>query len=511
MGATKNKKRIIDKIQLITVDLSGNITSSDANLFPKWKAGGLIFDAHPFFEIIRSLKEIVTPTENDFSFSCVHLIEENSEERICDVAITFELTETNIVIFDYSQAYKELNLISQQRNDSIIKTQELEFSNKLLIEKEKFKNNFIANINHELATPLTSIKGFIELLEKTELDYEQEELTRIIKNEASHLQTIFSDMLDLSRIEAGEFKLKKESFDFLKLIEDIKESYKVTIKDKLLDFKVEVDSKINTLVFADRTRIYQIITNLLNNSIKYTNEGGILLKVAKISGKNRKQEIEIRVKDTGIGISDTDKEDIFEPFSQLNDLIDGSGIGLHVTRSLVYLMDGAINLESEKDKGTEFIITLKLQNAKQEESSGLEKEYRLSEGKKYRILLVENRLNTQYLIMKQLLSKGCFFVDAVGNGEDALKNIENRNYDLVISDIKLPNMSGLALTKKIRNDYGDDAIKNLPIIGISGVQTPNILSTSISAGMDSFISKPFSEESLLKKVTRLLALKERNA
>jgi len=509
MKEAEYKKRFASKIQLLTTDLDGNIIYSDANLFPNWKSGVSIYELHPFFEILKSLQETATPSENEFSFPCIHLLEESlNEELICDVAFTIELSEIQIVIFNYSQAYKDLNQISQQRNDSIIKAQELEFSNKLLVEKEKFKNSFIANINHELSTPLTSIKGFVELLEKTELDYEQEELARIIKNEASHLQTIFSDMLDISRIEIGEFKLQKEVFNFVELIEGIKESYDITVKNELIDFNVKLDKKINPLVFADRTRIYQIITNLLNNAIKYTEEGEIALEITKISGKNRKQEIEIRVNDTGIGISREDKERIFEPFSQLNKLIDGSGLGLHVTRSLVYLMDGTINLKSEIDKGTEFVITLKLNNAKEEESIAHEKEYALPKNKKYRILLVENRLNTQYLIMKQLLRQGIFFVDAVGNAEDALRNIENRNYDLVVMDIKLPKISGLALTKKIRNDYGDSAIKDIPILGVSGIQTPNILNTAIAAGMDSFIPKPFTEETLLKKVIRLLALKE---
>jgi len=171
-------------------------------------------------------------------------------------------------------------------------------------------------------------------------------------------------------------------------------------------------------------------------------------------------------------------------------------------------MDGAIELKSDSKTGTEFTVVLKLQNAKEEGMEVLDKEYKLSKNKKYRILLVENRLNTQYLLMKQLLGHGSFFVDVVGNAEDAIRNVENQNYDLIILDIKLPQESGLTLAKKIRNNYGDPAIKDIPILGVSGLQTPNILNTALASGMDSFISKPFSEESLLKKVTRLLALKE---
>ncbi len=501
-------KKHYNKIQLITTDLLGGITYSDENLFENWKPGIKITDAHPFFEIILALKESVTVNENEFSFPCVHLETQDLKELICDVTITFEAEEISVVIFDYTVAYNKLNLISQERNDSIIKAQELEFSNKLLLEKERFKNNFIANINHELTTPLTSIKGFLSLLEKTDLDYEQEELTKIIKNEASHLQSIFRDMLDISRIESGEFSLVKETFDFVDLIKEIEDSHRVLTENKLLDFQITLDKKINPLVHADKTRLYQILNSLVGNSIKYTEEGSITLEINKISGKSKKQEIEIKITDTGIGISKKDSERIFEPFSQLNELTQGSGLGLHVTRNLVHLMGGSITLNSEVGKGTVFTVTLKLRNAKNDDSLTKEKEYHLPEGKKFRILIVENRLNTQYLIMKQLLSQGCFFVDAVSNAEDALRNIESRNYDLIITDIKLSKMSGLELTKMVRNNYADSVIKNVAILGLSGVQVPNILSKAIASGMDSFLAKPFTEESLLQKVSRLLVLRQ---
>ncbi len=504
-----NQKRFLNKIQLITVDSLGEIKTSDANLFPNWKEGANIFNAHPFFEILKSLEEVVTPLEKEFSFSCVHLSEERNKEFICDVNITFELSETHIIIFDYSRAYLELNKISQERNDSIIKSQELEFSNRLLVEKEKFKNNFIANINHELSAPLTSIKGFVDLLEKTDLDYEQQELAKIIKSEASHLQIIFSDMLDISRIESGEFKLNKEIFNLFDLIQSIEESYKIILKEDIVDFKVTIDKKINPIVFADKTRVYQIITNLLNNAIKYTDEGIIELSIFKVLGKNRKQEFEIIIKDTGIGIPKEDQEKIFNPFIQLDDIKSGTGLGLYVARNLVHLMGGTINVNSEEGQGALFNIHIALQNAPKGNEGAAEKEYVLPNDKKYRILIVENRQNTQYLIMKQLLRHKCFFVDVVSNAEDAIRNIENRNYNLAIIDIKLDDISGLSLTKKIRNDYGDAAIKDMPIVGISGISQSNILNVALSAGMDSFIAKPFTEEILLNKITRLLSLRKK--
>lgn len=501
-------KKKFNKSQLITLNKSGEILYSDANLFKDWKAGMSIFDAHPFFEIILTLDPSLIKEQKEFSFPCVHLESETTKEKICDITFSFETQEIHVLIFDYTTTYQQLNVISQEKNDSIIKSQELEFANKLLLEKEKFKNSFIANINHELITPLTSIKGFLELFEKTDLNYEQEELIKIIKSESSYLQSIFRDMLDVSRIESGEFSLKYETFDFISLINEIEEAHRVITESKLLNFEVEIDKKINPIVYADKTRLYQILSSLIGNAIKYTETGLIKLEINKISGKSKKQELEIKVTDTGIGISDSDKERVFEPFSQINDLTQGSGLGLHVTRNLVHLMLGSISLKSTPGKGSEFTIVLRLQSAKKEFTEVSEKEYALPEGKKYRILVIENRLNTQYLILKQLLSQGCFFVDAVSNGEDALISIENRNYDLIIADIKLPGISGLELTKKIRNNYADKAIKNIAILGLSGVQVPNILNKAIAAGMDYFLPKPFTKEELLKKIHRLLVLRE---
>lgn len=499
----ENQKKFYKKVQLITVNELGKIIYSDANLF-NWTKGNSIYEAHPFFSIIDGLKETGTSKDNEFTFPCVHLNETTEEERICDVTFTLSFGETNIVIFDYTQAYLELNKISQERNESTIKAQELEFTNRLLVEKENFKNDFIASINHELTTPLTSIKGFLGLLKKTKLDYEQEELVRIIKAESDHLQNIFGDMFDISRIESGGFKLEEEAFNLKELFETIVNSNRGPVEKQALDFFAELDSKLNTELVGDKTRLYQIISNLISNALKYTNEGFIKFYIKRLGGKNNKQQIAIIIEDSGIGINDKDKLAIFEPFSQLNPSMKGSGLGLNIVRNLVSLMDGTIDLSSKIGKGSKFTVTLGLRNASGEDIEEEKNTYKLPKNKKYRILVVENQLNTQYLILKILLAQGNFFVDAVSSGEAAIKAIENRNYSLIISDIKLKELSGFQLAQRIRNQYGDEAIKNIPILGISALRAPNMTNKAISAGMDSFLSKPFSEKQLLQKVSRLI-------
>ncbi len=511
--SNSNKERFNNKVQLITTNHNGIVSYTDLNLFNNVSQGDIIYDLHPFFEIIKSLLQTYTPTNNEFSFPCVHLtMGSSSKERICDVNITIELAEIHVIIFDYTETYQELNRISQERNESIIKNQELVFSNKLLLEKESFKNDFIANINHEVSTPITSIKGFLDLLRKTDLSYEQDELVQIILRESEHLERIFGDMLDLSKIETGSFKLLDEPFDLKDLIQSIVESYKHIAEENALEFKVDIDTKLNPKMIGDKTRIYQIVNNLLNNAFKYTEKGFVKFKVSKKGGKYKKQIVEFEIEDSGIGIGEENQVTMFEAFVQHNDKGEGSGLGLHVVKSLVHLMKGTIDVESELGKGTKFTLDIRLrhdiEDNDKKESPKLK--LKLPKSGRYRVLLVENKRSTQYLITRLLLNQGCFFVDVVSSAEEAIKAIENRVYDLLILDIKLTGMSGFDLALKIRKEYADEFIKDIPILGISAIKTLNIENMCAVNGIDSFLAKPFSEELLVGKITKLFKRKGKN-
>ena len=506
-----NEKRLYKNVQLIISNLEGIITHSDANLFPNWKTGSSIYDAHPFFEITRTLAESLEDANEPFIFPCIHLkVNDSDIERICDISITVDEKEISISIFDYTRAYNDLNKVSQERNESIIKSQELSFSNKILLEKEAFKNDFIAYINHEITTPISSIQGFIELLKKTELSYEQEELIKIIDKESEYLKRIFSDMLDLSKIELATFKLVEENFNLTELLKSTTNSFKHIAEENALELVVKIDSKISPEVYGDKTRIYQIINNLINNAIKYTEDGFIKFSAKKIGGKSNKQKIQFIVEDSGIGIEQENLDSIFEAFTQYNDLGEGSGLGLHVVEKLVALMGGNINVESTKGSGTKFTIELFLKHEQEKKDKEKRKaKIILKKDTKYRALVVENKLSTQYLIMKFLLNENAFFVDIVSNAEEALKAVENRKYDLMILDIKLPKMGGFDLSRTIREKYADSFIKELPILGMSALNTPNIKNMCVSNGMDSFVQKPFSQDLFIDKIANLLARKNK--
>ena len=205
----KKYKKVLKQVQLITTDLEGKIVFNDHSLFPEWKNKDSIFDVHPFFKIIKTLDNKET---EDLIYPSIHIEGVGKEVKICDIHLSSEDSQWDILIYDYTNKYTELNNIYQERNESLIKSNKLAFYNDLLVDKEEYKNNFLANINHELATPLTSIKGFADLMLNTDLDYEQEEIAKFIKSESEYLQAVFNDMLDISQIDAGNFKLNNEDF-----------------------------------------------------------------------------------------------------------------------------------------------------------------------------------------------------------------------------------------------------------------------------------------------------------
>ncbi len=496
-------------IQFTTISPDGIIKESEGSLFD-WKLGTSIYEAHPFFEVLSGLIDSEESGSKEFSFPCIHF-EKNQSEIICDVSIKIDPSEITIVLFDYTRKYRELNQIAQQRNESFLKTKELELKNKYLLEKEEFKNSFIANINHEIRTPLTSILGFVEVLEKTKLTFEQEELARIIKRESRHLNALIDDMIDIAKIESGKLKIVEERFSFKDLINGFKESYKKVAKEKELTFETNFDNNIQEFLLGDRTRVYQILNNLLSNAFKFTEEGKITLTVSKNYQRTNKVSLNFRIEDTGIGILEENIPHLFERFTRFNldKQITGTGLGLAIVKNLVDLLNGEIKVTSTPDKGTTFDIKLpfkfEISKAPPERKK---KKYKLPESKKkFRVLLVEDEEITQYLIMKILISQGSFFVDIAINGQDAINYLERRQYDLVLMDLTVSKMDGYQTTHTIRNNYGDAFISEVPIIGFSGKADHTARDKCIRAGMNDFIAKPFEQEELLYKITKEIAKK----
>ncbi len=494
------------KMQHLTIALDGTIKATDGVVFD-WKKESSIYEAHPFFEMLRGFIEdgLVDETLN---FPCIHL-DYDGIEKICDIAIQFSKIEVTLSIFDYTIKYHELNAIAQQRNESILKGKELVLKNKFLLQKEEFKNSFIANINHEIRTPLTSILGFIEVLENTKLDFEQSELSRIIKRESMHLNTLINDLVDMSQIEAGQLTIVQEEFLFHDLINGFAASYAVESEKRGLVFETHIDESIPEYLIGDRTRMYQILHNLLNNAFKFTTEGKISLIVTKNYQRSNKTSINFKIEDTGTGIVTEDLEHIFDRFTRFNQdkQILGTGLGLAIVKNLVDLLKGEIKVTSTPEEGSAFNLKMPFFIPVTKKSvTRKKKKYDLpTTKKKFRVLVVEDEESTQYLVMKILITHGRFFVDVAVNGQEAINAIERRNYDLVLMDLKVPELDGYKVTQMIRNNYGDIMICETPIIGFTANATESEREKCLKSGMDDFIPKPFEQEDFLYKITKQIA------
>jgi len=503
---TYQEERLLfnQKTQCTVVYHDGKIKETDANVF-QWKVGTSIYDAHPFFEILKSFIEVLEKEETTYNFPCIHL-EDGKIEKICDITIKINTQEVVILLFDYSSKYHELNKIAQQKNESILKSKKLELKNEYLLEKEKFKNSFISNINHEIRTPLTGILGFIEVLEKTNLNFEQEELARIIKRQSLHLNALIEDMVDIAKIESGKIKIVEERFLFVNLVKGFKETYAKLAEDKGIQFETYIDPNIQEYLIGDRTRVFQILNNILNNAFKFTEEGKVSLSVTKNYQRTNKLSISFKIEDTGLGIQAENLENIFERFTRFNEdkQISGTGLGLAIVKDLVDLLGGEIKVTSKPEHGTTFDIKLPFKfEITKSSPEKKKKKYSLPESKKkFRVLLVEDEEATQFLIMKILITHGSFFVDVAINGEEAISYLERRNYDLVLMDLKLSKVDGYQATHMIRNNYGDKVISEVPIIGFTAKSTQIERDKCLKSGMDDFIAKPFEQEDLIYKIVK---------
>lgn len=516
MGFTLNQEyrlRFQKNMQVIAVTFDGIIKETDSILF-NWSLGNSIFDVHPFFGIINELQEKSGQTTEEHTFPCVHF-GKLPNVKICDVTISFEETEIVIVIFEYTKKYQELTKIAQQKKETQIINRELELQHHFLVQQEEFKNSLIANINHQIKTPLTGIIGFSELLEKTKLSFDQEEMLSIIKRESRYLEAILNNMLDISKIEAGTIEIKKEDFDLKKLIENIEEKYNYLATKRDIKFAVYLDDKVDYELIGDKIRIKQILTNLIDNAFRYTEDGGaVSLKVTRNYKRNNKVSTNFTITDSGEGISEENLGFIFDRFTRFNEdkQVTGTGLGLTIVKNLVDLMKGNINVTSKVNEGSCFSLNIpfkvkRTDTTRDTVSVRKAKKYKLPDiGRKYRVLLVEDKEANQYLVMKMLISHGSFFIDAALNGEEAIKHIEKKAYDVILMDLMMFPINGFEATRMIRNNYDDKDITSLPIIGFTAQNAKGEREKCLRAGMDDFINKPFTQDDLLNKISKQIWL-----
>ncbi|MFC1567777.1 ATP-binding protein [Pseudomonadota bacterium] len=381
------------------------------------------------------------------------------------------------------------------------------------------KSEFLSVMSHELRTPLHGIIGLQNLIssDADQLSSEQQENLMLAQQSAKSLRALVNDVLDLAKIESGNMELVKDQFELRNSICDALVPFILTAREKGLTLSLHMEETPQTII-GDESRLRQVLLNLVGNAVKFTEHGEISVHVIE-----KERRLHFSIKDTGIGISKTDLENIFEPFVQATNTSQpehvGTGLGTSIVKRFVELMEGNIEASSELGKGSCFHFTIpchpvgsetiNCHNNSAEELfifPSIVKDEKSEPVPMLRVLLAEDDPIGQRIASKQL-SKAGMEVDVVGNGENAWEKVQSQSYDLLLTDIRMPGINGIKLTEKIRAMEKHSDKPRLLIIGLSAHALEDVAKECIEAGMDHFMTKPVDPETILSTITNKISHK----
>lgn len=360
----------------------------------------------------------------------------------------------------------------------------------------RVKSVFLANISHEIRTPINAIGGFVDLMLETGLTSEQAEYLEYIKRSCSNLTRIINDVLDISRIESGKITIERSGFDIKCALDESIVSIKKEARAKGIAVKLFIDAFMPVFVKGDEVRLRQIIDNLLVNALKFTEKGEITVAAEEISRHGANSTIRFRVADTGIGIPKSMIEELFQPFTQLDMSMGkkykGAGLGLSIVKNLAALMGGTVGVKSEPGTGSEFSVELPFERCDRPQPAHIPGTNALKSKptafKKFKLLAVEDDDPGRALI-KKITARLGHETDLAVCGAEALEMIGSKKYDLVLLDIQLPDISGIELTRIIRENEGENG-GHLPIIAVTAYALNEEREKIMAAGVDGYLAKP---------------------
>lgn len=412
----------------------------------------------------------------------------------------FKKDELLVRIKTHIELFKSKERIVSLNNELIHAKQRAEAAS-------KSKELFLANMSHEIRTPLNAIIGIIRRLSKEDIAVAHKSCLLKANAASHHLLSIINNILDISKIEAGEFALENFHFNFKNLIDEVLSILFVQANVKGISLVADIDEKIESAYIGDNLRIRQVLINLVSNAIKFTNEGSVSIKVKAGETSDKGQQVEITIKDTGIGMSDDFKEQLFKKFVQEDASIarkhGGTGLGLAISYELIQLMEGSINVESKKNEGTciKVNLCLPIGDEKNFEPVYNTDHFKTLKGK--RILLVEDNEINRMVAQKVLIYYG-MAVSEAQNGKIAISEIESNSYDAVLMDVQMPEMDGIEATKFIRNNLKS----SIPIIALSANALKAEIEVCLKAGMNDYVTKPFEEIDLLGAIYKAVTNSE---
>ncbi len=374
------------------------------------------------------------------------------------------------------------------------------------------KSVFLSNMSHEIRTPMNAIVGLTEVLLRREWTPDVKRYLMNIKSSGSALLKLINDLLDFSKIEAGKFEIAQDTYDIVQMLRDIQVIGQTRIGDRNLRLVLDIDEQIPRLLYGDGLRIRQVIINIMNNAIKFTEKGNVTIQVKQKKREDSRMQLYVSVTDTGEGIRKQDLNRLFDAFTQVdikkNQGKEGTGLGLAICRQLVELMGGELSVTSEYGMGSDFFFTI-WQGIKSEDTIGsfaqakdrpdIEEEnvFTFTAPQAKVLLADDNEINQE--VAKALMEPFQMQIDVAANGKEALELICENHYDLVFMDHYMPVMDGVEAVEKIRA-HKEDYFKKLPVIALTADAVQGVREELIAAGMNDFVSKPID----MKETARVL-------
>ncbi|AXT62202.1 response regulator [Aquimarina sp. AD10] len=448
----------------------------------------------------KKLRDLLAAIENNERTQYVARLQASSKvmddtSNIIVIIATISLLIAVIFLYlitkDVSKSQKYRNELEAEKTytESLLKTRE----------------SLINTVTHDLRSPLNTVIGYSDLLERTGLSNKQKHYLDHLKKSSDYILHLVNDLLDLSKLEAGRMLIEELPFSPKELIENTISSV-IPINDKKnLEILIHTDDQLDNQYLGDPFRIKQVLTNLVNNAYKFTDEGTITIESEITENGLAEKQLVIAVKDTGIGITNEQQKYIFEEFSQGDDETEkrygGFGLGLAITKKIIKLLDGKITLTSEPEKGSTFTfyIPIKLTNSlvREEENETLE----IQNFHNKKVLIVDDD-PSQLALTSEVASLAGLSYDVCKNGVDALALLDNNTYDLILTDIQMPKMDGFELLKTIKTNTNQT---KLPVIALSG-RTDTSFSEYQEAGFSGSLRKPYAPKALIDLIAEILSV-----